>query len=151
MRTSLFFSALTATLGLVGAGHGSPVIERNERRQNVGNLIREPLEGSTIAGGSSFPFNYTPSYACFDPYSEFTVWLVPGPEPPTSASLNSTEEFSPGDYLAYFGTFIEAEYSMPLPPISPGLPPPTLTMPVLDSSFIDETVYFAVVEHSPRL
>ncbi|KAJ3535619.1 hypothetical protein NM688_g6952 [Phlebia brevispora] len=148
MRTAFFFSALTATLGLAGAGHGSPVIERTERRQNPDNRIGEPLEGSTIAGGSSFPFSYTPSYGCYDPYSLFTVWLVPGPDPPTLASLNSTEEFSPGDYLAFFGTWIESN-NPGLPPISPGPAPPTFTMPVLDPSFIDETVYLAVVETIP--
>ncbi|KAJ3551060.1 hypothetical protein NM688_g4941 [Phlebia brevispora] len=153
MRASLLSSILAAIASLASAGYGSPLLGQGVvHRQAEEGVIRafdgisEPTNVSIIAGGSSFSFLYEAANSCFNGYSPFNVWLVPGPNPPTGDSLNSTAEFSPGDYLAYFGSYVVSTFNFPPLPEPTGPPPATLTMPVLDPSFVGETVYIAVVE-----
>ena len=155
-------------LALGGATSGSPA--SSQRRQTFIeplNGITEPAAGSTIIGGDSFPFSYTVSDFCHNGYSPYSVWVVPGPTPPTAASLNSTQGFSDGDFLASFGSYLAPNFGRKLyhhffalprltqvccllvPVMAPGPAPDAFTMPILDPSYVGSTVYVTVVETVP--
>ena len=103
---------IVSTAFAIGA-MASPAGSNIARRQSVEPLngIIEPTAGTSTTPGSTFSFQYTVDNFCEDGYSLLTVWIVPGPSAPTSASLNSSEEFSPGTYLAFLGSFLVKNFA----------------------------------------
>lgn len=86
--------------------------------QRRGNIVvpiggpDEPTAGSTVSGGSAFSFSFTVTNFCQNGYTPLNIYLVPGPDAPTAASLNSSEQFSPDSYLAFYGTWLDSNFGM---------------------------------------
>lgn len=72
--------------------------------------ISSPSTGLVVPAGNSFPFSYEDSNWCEDGYSQITVWLCD--YDPTTANLDSTGEFSDGDYTYYFGAYLIPNFGM---------------------------------------
>ncbi|OCH92355.1 hypothetical protein OBBRIDRAFT_791354 [Obba rivulosa] len=107
--------------------------------------LSAPPNGAVISEGESFSYNYGEIDGCHQGFTVVTVWLVS--TPPTLAQLNSSGEFSPGDFLYFFGQFATWNFpTIPPPPIPVAPPPSSLVMPDLGISA--EEVFFTVVETS---
>ena len=155
------FAALFPFSAPTGAMPSVDTLERRQVFVHALDGIQQPTAGSAISGGSVFPFEYVVSNFCEAGYTPFNIYLLAGPNPPTASSLNSTQGFS--EYLAYYGQWLQANFGTSpkgiirygasilmaltgLPTMAPGLPPPTFTMPVLDTTFVGTTLYLAVVQ-----
>ncbi|KAJ3555269.1 hypothetical protein NM688_g2673 [Phlebia brevispora] len=143
-----FLAVLSTLLALGGSVLASPTPQNDNlhRRQNIitgVNGISAPTEGETISTTSNFTFTYQPFDYCFEAFSGVSIWLVPGPNPPTASSLNATQGFS--EYLAAYGDWIYDDDGISV--LAPGPPPPSFSVPELDPSYVGSTVYVAVVEN----
>ncbi|OCH85679.1 hypothetical protein OBBRIDRAFT_838771 [Obba rivulosa] len=103
-------------------------------------IIIAPPNGTVISPGDTFDYSYS-GFSCHQGFIGVTVWLVD--TPPTLAQLNSSGEFSPGDFLSFFGTFATPNIQG-IPPISTPPPPPSFVMPDLDIP--TEELFFTVVQ-----
>lgn len=113
MLTSSLAALLTTLLAISGSASALPEPVANSRRQIVkpiSGFIIQPTDGSSISAGSTFPFQYDVDNYCEQGYTPVTIWIVPGPDAPTPASLNATQGFSDGTYLAYLGHYLVANF-----------------------------------------
>lgn len=109
MRFFPILATFPVILALGGATSAST--STVQRRQVVPiDGIAQPTAGSTISGGSSFTFEYNVVNFCETGYSPLGIYLLPGPNPPTSSSLNSTGGISAGGYLAFLGSYLDANF-----------------------------------------
>lgn len=149
----MFSYTSVAFLSLLSVA-ASTILPRQNQSPETGSLV-SPTSGTEIAPGASFAFEYGANDWCHQGYSNFVVYLTPGPDAPTYADVTSTAgntqnsegELEEGTYLYNFGRFLVANFGLP----SMGTPPPsTLTMPNLlmlnGTSYSDATFYITVVE-----
>lgn len=71
-------------------------------RTNILNSIVSPPQNSVIKPGDIFAFQYSLDNWCEAGYTPLSLWLLA--DQPTSASLNSSEEYS--EYIYYFGSWL---------------------------------------------
>ncbi|KAF8158949.1 hypothetical protein K438DRAFT_1620151 [Mycena galopus ATCC 62051] len=96
------------------------VLSAPSRRQSTSGTIVAPADGTVIAPGEAFAFQYD-SVADYGISSyNYTVWLLTSPPTAFAPSLNFAEGH-------YFGRFAEPNY--PGNPSPQNLAPSTLTMP----------------------
>ncbi|KAI0358909.1 hypothetical protein OH77DRAFT_1395991 [Trametes cingulata] len=100
----------------------------------------DPVSGSTITPGASFPFSYENRNFCESGYSPISVYL--STTQPTTADVTNSGELADGSFVFKFGDFLIANFGLP-PMETP--PPPTLTAPTLDVTD-GSTLYLSVVE-----
>ncbi|KAJ7761602.1 hypothetical protein DFH07DRAFT_423328 [Mycena maculata] len=97
------------------------VLSAPPRRQSTAGTIVSPADGTVIAPGAAFDFDYETMADYGVSSYNYTVWLLTSPMP---ASLVQSNEFAQGHY---FGRFAEPNY--PGNPNPPNLAPAQLIMP----------------------
>ncbi|TFK86132.1 hypothetical protein K466DRAFT_600563 [Polyporus arcularius HHB13444] len=106
-----------------------------------------PADGAAIAPGDSFPFSFQPApfgtQVCFSAYDGVNIYL--STSPPTAADVTNTScTLASGSFVSDFGSYVVPHFSG-LPPVGPGFPPSTFTMPTLNVTD-DTTLYLSVIE-----
>lgn len=155
------FSQLATAVAVIFASQA--VASPLEKRVTVQSYstITSPVDGTPMAAGETFPFNFALSNWCETGYSPFSVYVLDSK--PTASSLNATQGFT--SYLYFFGTYLVDNFprawlatcsllliltvcfhaSEGLPQM--GTPPPTsLTMPTLGAEYSGQEVFLAVVQ-----
>ncbi|GBE83222.1 hypothetical protein BKA93DRAFT_725691 [Sparassis latifolia] len=136
---------LSTLVALAGHAASSPT-----KRQTIYNYgtIDEPVVGTAIAPGETFPFEFTSVNLCESGYNPVSVWLLA--EPPsdeTFAVSGNYGGFASGDYLYQFGDYLIPNFG--LPPMNTPVPS-SLVMPDLsalgEGVYSNATLYLAVVE-----
>lgn len=161
MAPSFTSRLFTTAAILYSAFHASAAPSTRQVLETSHGILSAPSSGVVVSQGSSFPFEFQDSNWCEDGYSSISVWLTN--YAPTYLNVNSTGQFSEGEYSYYFGSYLIpnfGQYFSPdlgivpvliddiigLPVLSGSTPPPSsLPLPGLNLSTGDE-VYLAVVE-----
>ncbi|KAI0762536.1 hypothetical protein C8Q74DRAFT_1220476 [Fomes fomentarius] len=135
--SSLVFTAL----GLALAAAAATVPAKRQVILAPSGTTVAPPDGSTIAPGSSFPFEYRPTNYCHSGYSPISVYLSTAA--PTSADITGGGALAEGSFVFKFGDYLYANFGLP----QMGSPPPaTLTLPTFDGIEDGTTLYFSVIE-----
>ncbi|KAG7090241.1 hypothetical protein E1B28_011840 [Marasmius oreades] len=134
----LFSCVIAALAGTAFAAPSS--IEQRQVNSNHGTIVT-PTSGSSLLSGGTFDFKYIQSDWCHDGYSPVDVYLTSFA--PTAANLNSAGGFSEGDYTYFFGSFLAANFGLPV--ITPAVPT-SLTLPALNGISAGSQLFLAVVE-----
>ncbi|TBU55376.1 hypothetical protein BD310DRAFT_856871 [Dichomitus squalens] len=141
MRLSAFTTIFAALLSALPMARPAAV----ERRQVIvwpahGTTI-SPANGSTIAAGDSFQFLYKDSNFCESDVVTVAVYL--SQTPPANSDVMANGRLADGTFEYYFGDYTISNFG--LPPSS-NAPPSSLTMPVLEGTAANTTLYFSVLE-----
>ncbi|TFK87882.1 hypothetical protein K466DRAFT_95801 [Polyporus arcularius HHB13444] len=136
---SLTFAAFAFGL----CSHGASVTEKAHLVTRASEFTPEPVNGTTLVPGSTFPFSYQPSDSCHGCFSPISVYL--STSPPTAVDITSSGELANGTFVAFLGDFDIPNCGFPLPGGNPPPPPSELLTPTL--AIADgTTLYFSVVE-----
>ncbi|OCH92350.1 hypothetical protein OBBRIDRAFT_833477 [Obba rivulosa] len=141
-----FSTTVQAALTLAALAFGTvqaaiPIAKRQMESGHGTGTLTEPADGTTISSGATYDFEYHNGNGCESGYSPITVWILD--TAPVFADLNTTGEFSPGNYLFSYGEYLIPNFGLP-PMSSPTPPPATLELPELGIPSGD--VFIAVVE-----
>ncbi len=102
--SSLIFTAL----GLALAAAAATVPEKRQVILAPSGTTVAPSDGSTIATGSEFPFEYQPTNYCHSGYSPISVYLSTAA--PTSADITGGGELAEGSFVFKFGDYLYANF-----------------------------------------
>lgn len=102
------FTHLCTLLSILVASGGSycSPVERETPIWDLGTL-QNPVDGSTVDEGNTFPFQFQISNWCEEGFTPFDVYLLDS-EPDTS-SLNAS--YGLAEYLYYFGHYNVANFA----------------------------------------
>jgi hypothetical protein len=96
------FDKISAFIATAFAAHSlaSP-LEKRATVQSYSTLA-SPADGTPMAAGQTFPFNFELSNWCETGYSPFSVYILDSK--PTASSMNATQGFT--NYLHFYGTYL---------------------------------------------
>ncbi|KAJ3859962.1 hypothetical protein EV359DRAFT_85826 [Lentinula novae-zelandiae] len=143
MAPSFTSRLFTAAAILYSAFHASAAPSTRQVLETSHGILSAPSSGVVVSQGSSFPFDFQDSNWCEDGYSSISVWLTN--YAPTYLNVNSTGQFSEGEYSYYFGSYLIPNFGLPV--LSGSTPPPSsLPLPGSLNLSAGDEVYLAVVE-----
>ncbi|KAJ4466388.1 hypothetical protein C8J55DRAFT_240470 [Lentinula edodes] len=112
MAPSFTSRLFTTAAILYSAFHASAAPSTRQVLETSHGILSAPSSGVVVSQGSSFPFEFQDSNWCEDGYSSISIWLTN--YAPTYLNVNSTGQFSEGEYSYYFGSYLIPNFGLPV-------------------------------------
>ncbi|RPD58478.1 hypothetical protein L227DRAFT_612910 [Lentinus tigrinus ALCF2SS1-6] len=132
-----------AALTLAHTAHGATLLDKRQQVVSAHGTTTEPVDGSTITPGSTFPFHYSDVNFCESGYSPIHIYL--STSAPTAVDVTTSGGLVDGSFDFDFGNFLIPNFGLPAMSMPPP-PPGTLSAPTLDGVADGTELFLTVVE-----